>query len=493
MAAADEQLVRALERRLAVTLDAPPEHFSTELAIYLESLSSNVELRAVVTAALAQEVASLAAQQAADAAVAQEYATRASAAARALAEALRPYLTDGTLPAWVGPLLAEHGESWAQVAHQRSESPWGALRKELATAGLCSGEIERLLDEADVAEAHQLALRAAAAREIERGIAGALARLWGHVRHSAPRALLPDWSSALEAAAGRAREQSSAMLLRQTLLAPPGDGQSALYTALRHDLRRLTAAILDMLDARPPALPALERFRRWCELYERESLLRRSRPGKKASETVRRRKRELIAAEALRYLYSQGYTPLTLEMLEGTGTVAFDTSRPLIVEVRVVSDREGLLRGYVACIQALRASERVRQLGLREAFMLAFLVEPAARFVEPAPLPLGGVLLRSVFVDLTPATSAGRQPLGVDAIAARVAEEDRLLDFLNTANEDALDAIVGVGPAKAQQIITGRPYGGTADLKRAGLPTAGVLYEALRGRALRGMQTLVTG
>jgi hypothetical protein len=277
------------------------------------------------------------------------------------------------------------------------------------------------------------------------------------------------------------------------LLAQPGDGQGTLLAALRHDLRRLTAALVDMLDARPPALPALERFRRWCELYEREALLHKLRPGKKATEAVRRRKRELIAAEALRYLYLQGYEPLTLEMLEDVGAVSSDVPRPLVVEVRTVSDREGLLRGYMACIQALRASESVRRLGLREAFLLAFLVEPAARFVEPAPLPLGGVLLRSVYVDLTPPTSVGRQPLGVDAIAARIAEEDRLLDFLNTASEDVLDAVVGVGPAKAQQIIMGRPYGGTADLKRAGLPTAGVLYEALRSRALRGMQTLVTG
>ena len=492
MPAADEQIVRALERRLAVALDAPPEHFSTELAIYLESLSSNAELRAVVTAALAQEVAGVAARQAADAAVAQEYAARASAAARALALALRPWLADGILPEWIGPLLEGYDESRALMAYQQNESPWGALRKELTAASLCAGEVEQLLHEADAAEARGLVLRAGAPRETERGIAGTLARLWGHVQHSAPRALLPDWSGALETAAGRAWEQSSATLLRQTLLALPGDGQGTLHTALRHDLRRLTAAILDLLDARPPALPALERFRRWCELYEREALLRRSRPGKKATETVRRRKRELIAAEALRYLYSQGYTPLTLEMLEGMGATASDAARPLVVEVRVVSDREGLLRGYVACVQALRASERVRRLGLREAFLLAFLVEPAARFVEPAPLPLGGVLLRSVYVDLTPTTSVGRQPLGVDAIAARIAEEDRLLDFLNTATEDALDAVAGVGPAKAQQIITGRPYGGAADLKRAGLPTAGVLYEALRGRALRGMQTLVT-
>jgi hypothetical protein len=491
MPAADEQIVRALERRLAIVLDAPPEYFGAEVATYLELLSSNAELRGVVTAALAQEAASLATRRAAGAAEIYECAVALVRVARSLAQALTREVADGMLPGWVGPLLEGYDEERGLATLQSGDSPWGALRKELAAAGLCAGEVARLLREADAAEARGLTLRAASPHEAERGIAGVLARLWGHVRHGAPRALLPDWSGALEAAAGQAWEQSSAALLRQALLASADDGQSALHAALRHDLRRLTATIVDRLEARPPAQPALERFRRWCELYEREALLRRSRPGKKATEAVRRRKRELIAAEALRYLYMQGYAPLTLDMLDGAGTTSADTQLPLLVEVRVVSDREGLLRGYVACVQALRASEHVRRHGLHEAFLLAFLVEPTARFVEPAPLLLGSMLLRSVFVDLTPPASIGRQPLGVDAIVARIAEEDRLLDFLNTASEDALDAVAGVGPAKAQQIVAGRPYGGAADLKRAGLPAAGVLYEALRARALRGMQTLI--
>jgi hypothetical protein len=134
----------------------------------------------------------------------------------------------------------------------------------------------------------------------------------------------------------------------------------------------------------------------------------------------------------------------------------------------------------------------VRQLGLREAFLIAFLVEPAARFVEPASLPIAGVLLHSIFIDLTGAPGS-RQPLGVETIAARLAEEDRLLEFLNTASEAALDGVAGIGPAKIQRIIAARPYGGVVDLQRAGLPTSGALYEALRARALRGMQTLLAG
>ncbi|HEX9439816.1 MAG TPA: hypothetical protein VF909_09050 [Roseiflexaceae bacterium] len=493
MPAADEQILRALERRLALVLNAPPKHFSSELASYLEFLSRSVELRAVVTAVLRQEVEEPVALQDGGAATLNRCAVRMSEIAHTLALMLHPWLVDDTLPSWVGPLLESYDERRALAAIERGESAWGALRSALESADLCAGEVAELLREADDAEARGLALRLAQAREAGKGITSSLARLWGHVRHSAPKALLPEWSQALGAAADRVREQSSTALLRQALLAPQGDGDSELRAALGHDLRRLTAALTDALEARPPALPAFERFRLWCELYEREALLRRVRPGKKATETLRRRKRGLISAEALRYLYAQGFTPFTFEMLEGEGTVPTDLPHPLLVEVRVIGEREELLRGYVACVQALRSSEWVRRLGLREVFLLAFLVEPAARFVEPAPITLGGVLLRSLFVELTPSPSGGRQPLGIEAIVARIAEEDRLLDFLNTASEDALDSVAGVGPAKIQQIIAGRPYGGATDLRRAGLPTAGGLYEALRARALRGMQTLVTG
>lgn len=492
MPATDDQVARTIERRLAIALDAPLERFSGELALYLEFLATQPELRSIIDAALAHEHASVVGRPTASAAIVQECAARMSRVAAQLASALRPWLRDSSLPEWVAALLQHFDEERALAAIEQHAMPWETLRRELRRADLCAGEVERLLDEADSATMRGLAVLAAEKRASAAGIAGTLARLWGHVRYSAPRALLPAWRETLDRAAEREWEQSSLALLEQALYAAPGSGNAALAAGLRHDLRRLTETVVDALETRPPVLPTLERFRRWCELYEREALLRKGRPGKKATETVRRRKRLTMSAEVLRYLYSQGFLPITIDMLEQGGELP-EGPRPLLIEIRVVSDREALLRGYVACVQALRASERVRRLGLREAFLLTFLVEPNARFMEPAPLQLGGMLLRSVFVDLTAPSAHGRQPLGVEPIVERIAEEDRLFEFLNTASEAALDAVAGIGPAKIQQIIAGRPYGGAADMKRAGLPTAGVLYEALRAQALRGMQTLVAG
>src|SRR6185436_12035262 len=102
---ADEQLIHALERRLALALDAPPERFSGELATYLQFLSSNAELRAVVTAGLEQEAERLALRPESALAAARACTAQMSTIARVLVRQLRPWLADGTLPDWVGPLL----------------------------------------------------------------------------------------------------------------------------------------------------------------------------------------------------------------------------------------------------------------------------------------------------------------------------------------------------------------------------------------------------
>ncbi|NOK60489.1 MAG: hypothetical protein GFH27_549297n88 [Chloroflexi bacterium AL-W] len=491
----NEQLIRSLERRAELVRTAPPARFSTELAAFLGFLASHTDLRAVITASLEHEVQRVGERHAERAILAQEYAAKSALIAQGLAEKLQHRLNDTRLPRWLGPLLRSYSEKHALAALERGGTPWPLVQEALEDADAYTDEIACLISEVNSVEAQWSALRLVEERQTMHEVTHALAHLWGHVQHSISVPLLPEWRPTLGSVAQDTWEQSNMVLLQHELMATNGSGDVALRTSLYHDLRRLTVAITEALETRPLALPTIERFKGWCEMYERAELLRKVRPGKKATEATRRRKRSVMIAEVMRYLYHQRFAPFTLAMLEDEQLrqMGFPqrASRPVLVEIHVVSDRDTLLQSYVGLVQALRSSESLQHLALREAFLMAFLVEPIARFVEPAPLRIGNTLLHSVAVDLTKSSDTGRQPLSVDTIANRVAEEDQLFNFLNTASEDDLDAVPGIGPTKVQQIVAGRPYGSANDLKRSKLPTSGVLYQALRSRALRGMQTLM--
>ena len=144
----NEQLIRALERRLDLALSAPSERFNGELAAFLGYIVSQTELRRIVSAALDREARDGAARQAAGVVAAQEYGIRAATIAQALAQALRPWLADSTLPQWVGPLLQGYDQARALAAIEGGNTPWFALRAALEATDLHSGDVARLLHEA---------------------------------------------------------------------------------------------------------------------------------------------------------------------------------------------------------------------------------------------------------------------------------------------------------------------------------------------------------
>ncbi|MDZ3837705.1 MAG: helix-hairpin-helix domain-containing protein [Rhodospirillales bacterium] len=92
-----------------------------------------------------------------------------------------------------------------------------------------------------------------------------------------------------------------------------------------------------------------------------------------------------------------------------------------------------------------------------------------------------GVRLAAAVIALAPLPALSGesvQPAGVHLVANQVAPID-----LNSASEEQLRTLPGVGPARAQAIIAGRPFAGKDDLvKRNILPKN--VYDGIKERII---------
>ncbi len=95
------------------------------------------------------------------------------------------------------------------------------------------------------------------------------------------------------------------------------------------------------------------------------------------------------------------------------------------------------------------------------------------------------VFAAALAVLVAPATWAGSLVLP-DAGVGRtqldlVADQTQILVDVNSASEDDLRALPGVGPARAQAIVAGRPYKGKDDLVKKNILPKNV-YDGLKDR-----------
>ncbi len=94
---------------------------------------------------------------------------------------------------------------------------------------------------------------------------------------------------------------------------------------------------------------------------------------------------------------------------------------------------------------------------------------------------LAKAALAAVIVAVAPLPAAAGEPFQGAAIRL-VASQTSPLD-LNSATEEQLRTLPGVGPARAQAIIAGRPYAGKDDLvKRNILPKN--VYDGVKDRII---------
>ena len=102
---------------------------------------------------------------------------------------------------------------------------------------------------------------------------------------------------------------------------------------------------------------------------------------------------------------------------------------------------------------SIRALVLSAALGLAPAFAFAQATQPATS-APKAPPPA--------------ATAPAAKPAPAPAPAAAPAAKVELLD-INSATADQLDALKGIGKARAEAIIKGRPYKGKDDLVQKGI------------------------
>mgnify|MGYP003573897910 CR=1 FL=1 len=76
-----------------------------------------------------------------------------------------------------------------------------------------------------------------------------------------------------------------------------------------------------------------------------------------------------------------------------------------------------------------------------------------------------------------------RHPAASSSLTLSAADQSETLVDINSASEDALRALPGVGPARAEAIVASRPYKGKDDLvKRNVLPKN--VYEGIKDRII---------
>lgn len=104
----------------------------------------------------------------------------------------------------------------------------------------------------------------------------------------------------------------------------------------------------------------------------------------------------------------------------------------------------------------------------------------------PAPVtaPIPGVMKPGAPVAPSMATPRTTLPAATSALAAASSKVN-----INNASAAQLDALPGVGPARAKNIIKGRPYASLDDLVKKKVLTKGVFEGARNGMALASINT----
>lgn len=195
-----------------------------------------------------------------------------------------------------------------------------------------------------------------------------------------------------------------------------GDIQEQVVTTLQPLVRRLHEELVMRIGTRQSLLALVHRFKERCEWHDRERLRSIASQARKA----RRKPEDALTAEFARWLFDQGFSPLT-EAKVGAGLKPdlLDPAR-LYVEAKRYKGSRG--RGDI-CNGAKQVYSTVQNLrgtkyAIEEALFVIFR-ESGPLYLLPETVQCGDWVMVPVLIDIAPPSETGRrereQPIEITA------------------------------------------------------------------------------
>lgn len=202
---------------------------------------------------------------------------------------------------------------------------------------------------------------------------------------------------------------------RRQLSAIPGNLE-ALVEKLRPMVRRINEGLLMRIGTRRSLLALVHRFKERCEWHDRDRL----RTIAAQARAARRKPEDALAAEFARWLFDQGFSPLTEPKVGGLMPDLLDPARLYVEAKRYKAGdsghdviRKGAKQVY-STVQRLRGT----QYAIEEALFVVFR-ESGPLYLLPESVPCGGWVMLPVLIDIAPPTETGRrerhQPIAISA------------------------------------------------------------------------------
>jgi hypothetical protein len=217
-----------------------------------------------------------------------------------------------------------------------------------------------------------------------------------------------EWGSGIDKLRGQVFGEATSPLLKKD------DHAGNWESDLRPHVRRIHEEVRRRIGTRRSLVGVLHRFKERCEWHDRERLRDIAERARQAG----RKPEDALTAEFARWLFDQGFSPLTEPSVGGLKPDLLDPSL-LYVEAKRYSEadsgRTAIIKGakqVYSTVQMLRGTKYE----IDEAVFVVFR-ESGPLYLLPEAVPCGGWVMLPVLIDIAPMSEVGRrekhQPISI--------------------------------------------------------------------------------